>query len=47
MKFYHKVLVEGARPAAALRAAQIEMWKKQPWEAPYYWAAFTLQGEWR
>jgi len=46
-KFYRKVLVEGERPAAALRAAQIEMWREPQWQAPYYWAAFTLQGEWR
>jgi CHAT domain-containing protein len=46
-KFYRRVLVEGERPAAALRAAQIEMWRDKRWEAPYYWAAFTLQGEWR
>jgi CHAT domain-containing protein len=46
-KFYRRVLVGGERPAAALRAAQIEMWRTQQWEAPYYWAAFTLQGEWR
>jgi CHAT domain-containing protein len=35
------------RPAAALRAAQIEMWKRREWKSPYYWAAFQLQGEWR
>ncbi|MGH9845685.1 MAG: CHAT domain-containing protein [Blastocatellia bacterium] len=46
-KFYRRVLVEGERPAAALRAAQIEMWRTKQWEAPYYWAAFTLQGEWK
>jgi hypothetical protein len=46
-KFYRRVLVEGERPAAALRVAQVEMWKDKRWEAPYYWAAFTLQGEWR
>jgi CHAT domain-containing protein len=46
-KFYRKMLVEGARPAAALRAAQIEMWWERQWKAPYHWAAFTLQGEWR
>jgi CHAT domain-containing protein len=39
--------VEGLRPAAALRAAQVAMWKGQRWAAPYYWAAFVLQGEWR
>jgi len=47
VKFYRKVLAEGMRPAAALRAAQVEMWKEKRWQAPYYWAAFTLQGEWR
>jgi CHAT domain-containing protein/Tfp pilus assembly protein PilF len=46
-KFYHKMLVERERPASALRAAQVEMWKQQQWQAPYYWAAFVLQGEWR
>jgi CHAT domain-containing protein len=45
--FYEKMLKQGERPAAALRAAQVEMWKKKQWQSPYYWAAFTLQGEWR
>lgn len=45
--FYRKILVEGERPAAALRAAQVEMGRTKYWETPYYWAAFTLQGEWR
>ncbi|HKX32146.1 MAG TPA: CHAT domain-containing protein [Blastocatellia bacterium] len=46
-RFYRELL--GPRrlpPAAALRAAQISMWKESKWNAPYYWAAFTLQGEW-
>ncbi len=43
---YRGMLKEGLRPAAALRAAQIEMWKQKRWQAPYYWAAFILQGEW-
>ncbi len=46
-KFYEKMLKEGERPAAALRSAQVEMWKQKQWQAPYYWAAFTLQGEWK
>ena len=46
-KFYEKMLKSGARPAAALRAAQVEMWRQKQWQSPYYWAAFTLQGEWR
>jgi len=46
-KFYKKMLEEQQRPAAALRAAQIEMSRDVRWRSPYYWAAFTLQGEWR
>lgn len=46
-KLYRRMLKQGERPAAALRAAQIEMWKQKQWNAPFYWAAFTLQGEWR
>ncbi|HZS03968.1 MAG TPA: CHAT domain-containing protein [Blastocatellia bacterium] len=45
--FYQKMLREGERPAAALRSAQVEMWKQRQWQAPYYWAAFVLQGEWK
>ena len=46
-RFYKKMLQEGQKPAAALRAAQLEMWQNPQWKDPYYWAAFTLQGEWR
>ena len=46
-KFYQRMLQQGARPAAALRAAQVELWKQKQWKAPFYWAAFTLQGEWK
>jgi CHAT domain-containing protein/tetratricopeptide (TPR) repeat protein len=45
--FYQKMLEEGERPAAALRAAQVKMWERKQWRAPYYWAAFAFQGEWR
>jgi CHAT domain-containing protein len=46
-RFYQRMFRDGLRPSAALRAAQVSMWKEKRWEAPYYWAAFTLQGEWR
>lgn len=46
-RFYRKMLKQGERPAAALRAAQVELWKQQQWSAPFYWAAFSLQGEWK
>ena len=45
--FYKAMLVDGLRPAAALRQAQIELMKQKRWHDPYYWAAFTLQGEWK
>jgi hypothetical protein len=35
------------RLAAALRAAQVEMWEQTQWQSPYYWAAITPQGEWK
>ncbi len=45
--FYKAMLKDGLRPAAALRRAQMELMKQQRWHHPYYWAAFTLQGEWK
>lgn len=44
-KFY-SAMKEGLTPAAALRKAQIDMWKDKKWSSPYYWAAFQIQGEW-
>jgi CHAT domain-containing protein len=47
-RFYEGML--GPRklpPAAALRAAQLDMSKTAMWRQPYYWAGFLLQGEWR
>jgi CHAT domain-containing protein/Tfp pilus assembly protein PilF len=46
-KFYEKLLKENLRPSAALRDAQVEMWKQKSWSAPYYWAAFVQQGDWK
>jgi CHAT domain-containing protein/Tfp pilus assembly protein PilF len=46
-RFYQQMLQGGLTSAAALRAAQIDMWKQKRWRAPYYWAAFVLQGEWK
>jgi CHAT domain-containing protein len=45
-RFYKGMLgIEGRTPAAALRTAQLALWQKKQWQAPYYWAAFVLQGE--
>ncbi|MBX7222880.1 MAG: CHAT domain-containing protein [Blastocatellia bacterium] len=46
-RFYRKVLKNQQRPAAALREAQLEMLREPKWKAPFYWAPFILQGEWR
>jgi CHAT domain-containing protein len=46
-RFYQNMLNKKLRPAEALRAAQIEMSKDERFKSPYFWAAFTLQGEWR
>ena len=46
-RFYRGLLREGLRPAAALRAAQVSLAREPRWRAPFYWAGFVLQGEWR
>jgi hypothetical protein len=43
--FYRQMLVEKKSPAAALRGAQTAVRQQRRWSAPYYWAAFVLQGE--
>jgi CHAT domain-containing protein len=45
--FYKAMERDGMRPPAALRAAQIRMWRQKQWASPYYWAAFQIQGEWQ
>jgi CHAT domain-containing protein len=46
-RFYAGMLQHHLRPAAALRAAQIQMSHEPVWAHPYYWAGFVLQGDWR
>ncbi|HYK19146.1 MAG TPA: CHAT domain-containing protein, partial [Pyrinomonadaceae bacterium] len=45
-RLYAGMLRSHKTPAAALRAAQIEMLRSAQWQSPYYWAAFVMQGEW-
>jgi CHAT domain-containing protein len=45
--FYTGILKQGLTPAAALRQAQQTMMRDPKYQSPYYWAAFTLQGEWK
>jgi CHAT domain-containing protein/tetratricopeptide (TPR) repeat protein len=46
-RFYRAIEREKLPPPAALRKAQIEMWKQNAWRSPYYWAAFQIQGDWK
>ncbi len=45
-ELYDGMLKRGLTPAAALRAAQLELYRQERWRAPFYWAPFVLQGEW-
>jgi CHAT domain-containing protein/Tfp pilus assembly protein PilF len=46
-KFYRAMEQEGMPPAAALRTAQLALWKDSRWHDAYHWAAFQIQGEWK
>ncbi len=46
VNFYRKILKDKLTVSAALRAAQLEMWQEGKWKSPYYWATFTIQGDW-
>lgn len=46
-RFYSSIFEDGARPAEALRAAQISMAETTRWNHPYFWSAFVLVGDWR
>jgi CHAT domain-containing protein len=45
-KFYTAMLQQRLSPTAALRAAQLELSRTARWASPYYWAGFTIQGDW-
>ena len=45
-RFYLAMLGRGRTSAAALREAQTAMWRDEGWRSAYYWAGFSLQGDW-
>ncbi len=45
--YYHKILKTGKNPVEAMRETQLEMLSSKEWKAPYYWAPFVVQGEWK
>lgn len=46
-EFYRGILEKQLSPPVALRQAQQALMQQEQYQAPYYWAAFTLQGEWK
>jgi CHAT domain-containing protein/tetratricopeptide (TPR) repeat protein len=44
--FYRSRLRQGLRPAAALRLAQLAMWRQRGRQSPHFWGAFILHGDW-
>ncbi|MCD9184843.1 MAG: CHAT domain-containing protein [Pyrinomonadaceae bacterium] len=46
-RFYQNLLQKNLKPSAALFAAQNEMKKIPRFRAPYFWAGFSIQGDWR
>ena len=45
--FYRVLKTENVTPSEALRKAQINMYKNSAYKSPFYWAAFSVQGEFR
>jgi CHAT domain-containing protein len=46
-RFYIEMFTNGLGPSDALRRAQLYIMNQPKWRHPFYWAAFSLQGEWR
>jgi len=47
MRHFYVALKSTRSPVKALAAAQREMAATPEWSQPYYWAGFTLAGDWR
>ena len=46
-RFYQNLLQKKLTPAAALKKTQTEMKRIPRFRQPYFWAGFTLQGDWK
>lgn len=46
-RFYRGMVKENLSPAASLKKAQNELKAMPRFRYPFYWAGFTLQGDWR
>lgn len=45
--FYSSLADEKVTPSKALQKAQIKMWGSGQYKSPFYWAAFTVQGDYK
>jgi hypothetical protein len=45
--FYEAMFQDGLTPSAALRTAKEGVRRQRRWSAPYFWAGFVLQGEYK
>lgn len=46
-RFYQNLLQKNQTPSVALRSAQNEMRAIPRFRSPYFWAGFTMQGDWK
>jgi len=46
MNYFYRALVTNHSPIQSLKQAQQEMAASPQWNAPYYWGAFSLSGDW-
>jgi CHAT domain-containing protein len=46
-EFYRNVLTNRMTVAEALRRAKLHLRRDPRWTSPFYWAGFTVQGDWR
>jgi CHAT domain-containing protein/tetratricopeptide (TPR) repeat protein len=46
MRWFYLDLKQSKSPAEALHQAQVQMAADPRWHSPYYWAGFTLEGNW-
>jgi CHAT domain-containing protein/predicted negative regulator of RcsB-dependent stress response len=47
MRYFYTALKASGSPTRALNIAQRAMAASPQWSSPYYWAGFTLAGDWR
>ena len=47
-EFYKQLADRNLTKAEALQRAQLSLWNNpsQDWKRPYFWAAYTLVGNW-